>query len=162
MQSKATSLTIQCTKCKNTKLLACNADFGGAFIPQYCDLQPAVGPGTTSCGPNTFEVLTDRSTYVDQQTLKIQEAPEAVPAGEMPRNLMMVVERNAVQKIVPGSRVTVTGIYSIHQMGQQQGRNSNKAAVAIRQPYVRVIGVDQTHDSARRALSNFSDAEIRN
>ena len=162
MQSKATSLTIQCTKCKNTKLLACNADFGGAFIPQYCDLQPAVGPGTTSCGPNTFEVLTDRSTYVDQQTLKIQEAPEAVPAGEMPRNLMMVVERNAVQKIVPGSRVTVTGIYSIHQLGQQQGRNSNKAAVAIRQPYVRVIGVDQTHDSARRALSNFSDAEIRN
>lgn len=38
-----------------------------------------------------------------------------MPTGELPRNLLLAVDRNMVQKIVPGTRVTVVGIYSIFQ-----------------------------------------------
>ena len=155
------SLVVQCRSCKNTKTIACSPDFGGAFIPRVCDLQPALGPGASKCVLDPFEVLADRSAYVDQQTLKLQEAPEMVPAGEMPRNILCVVARHVVQTIVPGSRITVTGIFGTHQNGAAQGRGANKAAVAIRQPYIRVLGVRQTADSARTALSSFTEAEIR-
>lgn len=40
-----------------------------------------------------------------------------VPTGELPRNLLLAVDRNMVQKTVPGTRVTVVGIYSIFQAG---------------------------------------------
>jgi DNA replication licensing factor MCM5 len=156
------SLTVQCKTCKNTKTVACSAGFGGAFIPRSCDLQPAAGTGAAqSCGLDPFIVLTDRSAYIDQQTLKLQENPEDVPAGEMPRNLLLVVERHGVQRVVPGTRCTVMGIYSIHQAGPAQGRGANKAAVAIRQPYLRVVGVESDGEGSRRSAAQFTDAEAR-
>ena len=50
-----------------------------------------------------------RCTYVDQQTWKLQEAPETVPTGEMPRSIMMTVDRHlavaASRTEVPVGRV---------------------------------------------------------
>jgi DNA replication licensing factor MCM5 len=65
------SLTVQCKTCKNTKNIPCAAGFGGAFIPRTCDLQPGVGApgGAPPCGMDPFVVLSDRSVYIDQQTL---------------------------------------------------------------------------------------------
>lgn len=40
-----------------------------------------------------------------------------VPTGEMPRNMLLSADRNLVQTVVPGTRVTVMGIYSIFQSG---------------------------------------------
>ena len=38
----------------------------------------------------------------DQQTLKLQENPESVPTGEMPRHVMLSCERYLVDRAVPG------------------------------------------------------------
>lgn len=38
-----------------------------------------------------------------------------VPTGELPRNMLLSVDRHLVQTIVPGSRLTIMGIYSIFQ-----------------------------------------------
>jgi DNA replication licensing factor MCM5 len=35
-----------------------------------------------------------------------------VPVGELPRHMMMHAERYLTGKVVPGSRIIVTGIYS--------------------------------------------------
>ena len=53
------------------------------------------------------------SRYVDQQTWKLQEAPESVPTGEMPRSIMMTVDRKLVDRASPGNRVLVTAIMSV-------------------------------------------------
>ena len=45
--------------------------------------------------------------------LKLQETPESVPNGEVPRHIQLYAERYLCDKIVPGNRVTITGIYSI-------------------------------------------------
>ena len=96
--------------------------------------------------------------YLDQQTLKLQENPEDVPAGEMPRNMVLLVERTMVQQIVPGTRVTLLGIYSIHNQPMQKGRDrsDNKGAVAIRQTYLHVVGVERSAESTARRPT-FSD-----
>ncbi len=44
-------------------------------------------------------VIADQSTFMDQQTLKLQETPEDVPTGEMPRHIMLSVERHLVDKV---------------------------------------------------------------
>lgn len=38
-----------------------------------------------------------------------------VPTGELPRNILLSVDRHLVQTIVPGTRLTIMGIYSIYQ-----------------------------------------------
>jgi DNA replication licensing factor MCM5 len=49
----------------------------------------------------------DKCRYVDQQTLKLQEAPESVPTGEMPRNIILCAERSLADRVAPGTRVSV-------------------------------------------------------
>ena len=62
----------------------------GTQIPSKCDRNGQPGE---DCGPNPFVVLADKCEYMDQQTLKLQESPEVVPTGEMPRNIMLSVDR---------------------------------------------------------------------
>ncbi|GKD74097.1 hypothetical protein Tco_1332379, partial [Tanacetum coccineum] len=60
-------------------------------------------------------VVLDKGKYVDQQTLKHQENPKDVPTWELRRNMLQSVDRYIVQTIVPGTRLTIMGIYSIFQ-----------------------------------------------
>lgn len=50
------------------------------------------------------------------QVLKLQEAPESIPQGEMPRHLSVYCERVLCERAAPGARVTVLGIYSIKKI----------------------------------------------
>ena len=71
--------------------------------------------GRPKCPIDPFFIVPDRCRCVDFQLLKLQEAPEAVPNGEMPRHLQMYCDRYLCEKVVPGNRVTVVGIYSIRK-----------------------------------------------
>ena len=61
--------------------------------------------------------MPDKCVCVDYQVLKLQEVPENLPQGEMPRHLQLYVDRSLCEKVVPGNRVTVQGIYSIKKIG---------------------------------------------
>lgn len=50
--------------------------------------------------------------------LKLQEAPESIPQGEMPRHLTVYCERVLCERVAPGARVTVLGIYSIKKIAK--------------------------------------------
>ncbi len=83
------------------------------------------------CPLDPYVILHDRCRFVDQQTIKLQEAPDMVPVGELPRHMIMQAERWASDyesgrpqslipylcsyltgRVVPGSRIIATGIYS--------------------------------------------------
>ena len=65
------------------------------------------------CPIDPYFIVPDKCKCVDFQILKLQEAPEAVPNGEMPRHLQLYCDRYLCERVVPGNRVTVMGIYSI-------------------------------------------------
>lgn len=73
-QHKATYLTLQCKTCRGTKRVACKPGLGGSFIPTYCDMADRNAPGASAdgCGQQPFVVLPEGSSFVDQQTLKLQ------------------------------------------------------------------------------------------
>jgi DNA replication licensing factor MCM5 len=95
----------------------------------------------------------------------LQEAPEAVPTGEMPRTLKLIVDRQLVGKVTPGSRCTVTGIYSVISAKPNDGKPSNgrdggSDALAIREPYLRVVGLKIGIDTdGKHSLARFTAEE---
>lgn len=79
---------------------------------------------------------------MDQQTLKLQEAPELIPTGEMPRTLLCTADRYLADKVTPGNRVKIVGILSI--LNRSQGADGNAAKQitnTVKQSYIRVIGI---------------------
>ncbi|MCO5555411.1 hypothetical protein L7F22_008957 [Adiantum nelumboides] len=154
-KAKATYVSLMCKNCKSVKLVPCKPGLGGAIMPRSCD--HVAQPGEEPCPVDPWVIIPDKSKYVDQQTLKLQENPEDVPTGEMPRNMLLSADRNLVQTVVPGSRVTVMGIYSIFQSGSSTLQQ--KGAVAVRQPYIRVVGIEQATESSAMGISSFNADE---
>ena len=72
------------------KKLPCKSMMGSVKVPLQCD---RTGDAGEDCGRGTFVIMSDECEYIDQQTLKLQESPEDVPTGEMPRNIMLSVDR---------------------------------------------------------------------
>nr|KYP46283.1 DNA replication licensing factor mcm5-A [Cajanus cajan] len=155
-KAKATYVTLVCKNCKKGKQVPCRPGLGGAIVPRSCDHVPQ--PGEEPCPLDPWLVVPDKSKYVDQQTLKLQENPEDVPTGELPRNLLLSVDRQLVQTVVPGSRLTIMGIYSVYQASNSSA--SHKGAVAVRQPYIRVVGIEETNETKSRGLAAYTQDEI--
>jgi DNA replication licensing factor MCM4 len=61
----------------------------------------------------SFEIVHLNSTFSDRQVLKLQEPPEFMPEGETPQNVAVACFDDLVDKVRPGDRVTVTGIYRV-------------------------------------------------
>ncbi len=62
-----------------------------------------------------YLIVHDQSSFADHQTLKLQEAPDMVPVGELPRHMLLSADRYLTGRVVPGSRVIATGIYSTYE-----------------------------------------------
>ncbi len=87
--------------------------FGGISIPRTCDNQKNPGLDKQNCKLDTYAVVTDRCSYVDHQSLKLQEAPELIPTGEMPRTFLLTCDRYLTDRVTPGNRVKIVGVLSI-------------------------------------------------
>jgi DNA replication licensing factor MCM5 len=157
LQAKAIKLTIICRMCLNRKVLFAKSGFGQTELPARCDAN-AGGIGGSSadqCPPNSFVILPDECEYIDQQVLKLQEAPETIPTGEMPRHMLATVDRVLTGVVAPGTRVTLVGIYTVFS-SQERG-----ASEAVRHPYLRVLGVHRDTQGVGRALFRFAPREVQ-
>ena len=59
--------------------------------------------------PLTFEY--GFSKFKDQQVILLQEPPERTPLGQLPRSVEVVLEGDLVDKVKPGDRIKVNGIF---------------------------------------------------
>ena len=144
---KATYVTVQCKDCRNVLTVPCKPGMGGAVVPKQCPSNAAQANASERCSYNSYVVLGERSTYVDQQTLKLQERPEDIPTGELPRTLLMITDRRLVGRVTPGTRVTVTGIYCTHRSKAMDkpggGGGGAGGSVTLQQPYLRVVALQE-------------------
>lgn len=72
----------------------------------------------------------------------MQEAPELIPTGEMPRTLALTVDRDLTDKVTPGNRVTVVGILSVlDPVGKSDSNSNRQINNTVRMSYIRVLGL---------------------
>lgn len=120
LSSRATKLHLQCRSCRSTKIIYPSGGMGGVGggsdrgLPRICDAPEPEGQ-KKDCPMDPYLIIHSKSTFADQQTLKLQEAPDMVPVGELPRHMLLSADRHLTGKVVPGSRVIATGIYSTFQ-----------------------------------------------
>ena len=97
-----------------------------------------MGAEPAECKQSPYEVVPDECRFIDQQTLKLQEAPELVPTGEMPRTILVAAERSLVDAAPPGTRVQVMGITSLFT---SSASSSSTKKGSVRQVYLRAVGM---------------------
>eukprot|EP00069_Balaena_mysticetus_P017381 bmy_10602T0 len=60
---------------------------------------------------HSMALIHNRSIFSDKQMIKLQESPEDMPAGQTPHTVVLAAHNDLVDKVQPGDRVHVTGIY---------------------------------------------------
>ena len=157
MSSKANSLSIQCRSCQYADTIDVSGGFSGVTLPRTCGRQRTEGDTTERCPLDPYFVVHEKSQFIDQQVLKLQEAPDQVPVGELPRHILISADRYLSNRVVPGSRCTVMGVFSIYQSkGPKKAQNS---AVALRNPYLRSIGIQADIDHTLKGSAVFTEEE---
>ncbi|MDD2643924.1 MAG: minichromosome maintenance protein MCM [Methanobacteriaceae archaeon] len=63
----------------------------------------------SDCGGRSFRLLEGESKYIDTQTARMQEPLENLSGGTEPKQMLMVLEDDLVDKLNPGDKVRITG-----------------------------------------------------
>lgn len=146
VRAKATSITLQCTGCRDTvPNIHVRRGLDGYMLPRKCpNRDDGTGTRLNRCPLDPYQMLPEKCKCIDFQTLKLQELPECTPQGGMPRHLKLYCDRHLCDKFVPGNRVTLFGIFSIIKVGKStynsaKGAESN-VKVGLRSSYLQVVG----------------------
>lgn len=159
LSSRPTKVQIICRNCKHTMQLNVNPGFGNLQLPKKCQGSHNFDDTSTQpkCPPEPYTIVHDKSHFIDQQILKLQETPDMVPVGEMPRTILIQADRNLTNQVVPGTRVSIIGIYSIFE-NNRKIRNGNVNTVALRNPYLKVLAIQSDVETNNDNLI-FSEQE---
>merc|ERR1719313_1969185 len=158
---KARKVCLRCSNCENLRYITVGAGYTAAHIPGACDGNPGRG-GMEKCPPNPFVIIDDLCQYVDEQMLKLQELPEHVPVGEMPRSLDICLQQYQVDQCVPGTRMTVVGIFCAteHAAGDKIASARQRGTNTVKYSYVQVLGVQvKQGNSGNQAVLGITPEE---
>ncbi|OUC43104.1 MCM2/3/5 family protein [Trichinella nativa] len=142
VRCKATEISIQCRNCQLTvNNISMQPGFDGYALPRRCNSNQ-IGQ-QQKCPVDPFVILPDKCRCIDFQVLKLQECPEDVPHGELPRHMVLYCDRYLTDRVAPGNKVSVLGIYCIRKQHKMTRREkAGKPSAGLRQPYIRVIGIE--------------------
>ncbi len=91
----------------------CGAEF---YYPEHGEMGERIEkpPYCPICGrPGKFELVIEKSQFIDWQKIVVQEKPEEIPPGQIPRNIEVVLKSDLVDTARPGDRVTVIGVLRV-------------------------------------------------
>ncbi|TPX33365.1 hypothetical protein SmJEL517_g03728 [Synchytrium microbalum] len=154
LSAKPTEIHLRCKSCRDVQIVAPKRGMEGIEMPRSCLAGRNQETGSKNCGPNPYELDMDKSKFVDSQRLKLQEAPDMVPVGELPRHMLLYCDRWLTEKVIPGTRVTVTGIFAIYD-----NSGKSKGPVAIQHSYIRVVGMQTDVEASGRSNRTFTPSE---
>ncbi|MBD3212339.1 MAG: hypothetical protein GF311_07010 [Candidatus Lokiarchaeota archaeon] len=104
IRPKLTKATFEC--------LVCGATFEVIQLtskikwPGFC-----VNKRCKAKAKSDFRLITKKSEFIDWQSITIQEVPEDLPAGRIPRSVQAILTQELVDYVKPGDRVKLMGIF---------------------------------------------------
>uniref|UniRef100_A0A0G4HFX9 DNA replication licensing factor MCM5 n=1 Tax=Chromera velia CCMP2878 TaxID=1169474 RepID=A0A0G4HFX9_9ALVE len=150
-QQKAHRIKLVCRNCQDVEVLKLGSHRDGKPIPRKCKNR---NPGDEPCPLDPYQILPDDCSYMDIQRLKVQELPEQVPSGDMPRHVSVHVTRDLVDKVVPGARLNLVGIFSTvdKHMSRAEARDEVVTA-SVREAYIHLLGMSDAIDQPGRQIA---------
>lgn len=144
-KTKAIKMSIQCRSCQTIiPNISTKPGLEGYALPRRCSSMQA---GAPSCPLDPFFIMPDKCDCINFQFLKLQELPEGIPQGEIPRHLTLYCDRYLCERVFPGSSVYILGIYSIRKANKvSRKQNREKGNSGVRAPYIRVVGIQVDSD----------------
>ncbi len=113
VKPEATEAVFKCRRCgEENKILQVGELFREPLI---CE-----SPNCGRKGP--FDLMIERTIFRDWQSLCMQEPPERLRGGRMPRRLDSIVRDDFVDKAVPGNHIVITGVVRVFQEGRRHER----------------------------------------
>lgn len=148
IRCKSTAVLLRCRNCNDRVTVAVSPGLTGFAVPRTC--RRVLAAGETPCPLDPYIVLPDESKFMDNQTLKLQELPESVPTGEMPRSITLSCDRYLTDRVSPGVRINVIGVYSVSgaavpgvgRSNQKTSASASSLAISARAPYLRTLGLE--------------------
>jgi len=133
-------------------------------VRQYQDQTMTTGAASSSVYPTEDEdgnpLVTEYGycTYRDHQTISIQEMPERAPAGQLPRSVDVIMDDDLVDRVKPGDRIQMVGIY--RSLGSRNaGSGSSTFRTLILANNVILLS---SKSGGGIAQVNITDTDIRN
>ncbi|AEH24276.1 MCM2/3/5 family DNA replication licensing factor [Pyrococcus yayanosii] len=93
-----------CRDCYN-EMIRVQRPYGGMTKVTRCE----------QCGSKNIELDVNKSSFINFQTFRLQDRPESLKGGQMPRFIDAVLLDDLVDTALPGDRVLVTGILRVVQ-----------------------------------------------
>ena len=92
---------------------------------------------------NALESEFGLSVYKDHQTITLQEMPERAPMGQLPRSVDLILDHDLVDKVKPGDRVQIVGVFrALSGATNGQRSTSGQFPTVVLVNDVRILGRD--------------------
>ncbi|KAI1466901.1 cell division control protein 54 [Daldinia caldariorum] len=123
----------RCSVCSHSLLVG--LDRGKIREPTEC-------PRYLCNSKNSMQIIHNRCEFEDKQVIKLQETPDAVPAGQTPHSVSVCVYNELVDFCKAGDRVKITGIYRVSPVRVNPRQRSVKSVFKTFVDVVHVAKVD--------------------
>eukprot|EP00930_Biecheleria_cincta_P022733 TRINITY_DN16556_c0_g1_i2.p1 TRINITY_DN16556_c0_g1~~TRINITY_DN16556_c0_g1_i2.p1 ORF type:complete len:637 (-),score=147.21 TRINITY_DN16556_c0_g1_i2:684-2462(-) len=175
-RDKARKIILRCSNCENFKEITVPPGFAAAHVPSACDGNAIRAGNLEKCPSNPFTVVSELCEMEGDQLIKLQELPEHVPVGEMPRSIDLCTHLYGVDICTPGTRLTCIGILCATEQnsGERMSAGRNQGTNTVKYSYVQVLGmqtaqgapgtgaVQVTPEEEERFEQLAKDPDIRN
>ncbi|KAJ4296129.1 MCM DNA helicase complex subunit [Collariella sp. IMI 366227] len=121
----------KCSVCGHS--VAIDLDRGKIREPTEC-------PRARCKQKNSMQIIHNRCAFEDKQVIKLQETPDAVPAGQTPHSVSVCVYNELVDFCKAGDRVELTGIYKVTPVRVNPRMRTVKS---VHKTYVDVVHVQK-------------------
>ncbi|KAK4139056.1 MCM2/3/5 family-domain-containing protein, partial [Dichotomopilus funicola] len=102
--------------------------------------EPTECPRARCKQKNSMQIIHNRCLFEDKQVIKLQETPDAVPAGQTPHSVSVCVYNELVDFCKAGDRVELTGIYKVTPVRVNPRMRTVKS---VHKTYVDVVHVQK-------------------
>mmetsp|Transcript_22961 Transcript_22961/g.54283 ORF Transcript_22961/g.54283 Transcript_22961/m.54283 type:complete len:794 (-) Transcript_22961:91-2472(-) len=118
-------------------------DSEGRELPdRMIGITPTAFPQKDKDG-NPLETEFGLSEFKDHQTVVLQEMPERAPMGQLPRSVELILDHDLVDKVKPGDRVQIVGVYrALSRSGNNPSGGGGAFKTVVLVNNVQILGRD--------------------
>jgi len=113
-----------------------------------------------------FDLVIEKSKFIDWQRFVLQERPEELPPGQLPRSIDVIATHDLVDVARPGDRAVVTGSLSVTMEGGRVREAPPVFQTYLEANYIEVstreaLGIEITPEDEKRILDLSKRSDVR-